>query len=645
MSELKLENYIMPAAKLGPDSPLPPLDICLPYTLQNNYNREKKITEFKTVVLENDILKATFLIEFGGRLWSLFHKKAKRELLYTNPVFQPCNLAIRNAWFSGGVEWNIGLHGHSVFTCSPLYVSKLKMDDGTPVLRMYEWERVRMVPFQIDAFLPDGSEFLFVRVKIVNPNENEVPMYWWSNIAVPETPDTRVIVPAESILKRDYKGNKSIVSISPDGTIDGIDLSYPVNFNRSADNFYYIKPESQPWITSLDKDGKGLIQTSTKKLYGRKLFVWGMHKGGRSWQEFLSVPGSAYIEIQAGLTQTQSEYIQMPAGAEWSWLEAYGLMECTPEVVHGKNWKEAYNSVDKKIKSLMSEDNLESILTETAKMANKSPDEIIQRGSGWGTLERIRREKYNEPPFCSEALIFDDVSLKKEQEMYLELLISGLVPYVSPKEKIYGWMIQKQWKDILEKAVEHPQNDHWLSWLHLGIMYYSQGNFEKAKNAWEKSLEREPSAWVYRNLGILAKKNNHIEEAGDLLIKAVEMAPDVYDLTVECCNVLIGLERYEDLLKIINNLSSEIRNYGRIKIIEAQVALKQNNLERVEEILKSRPSIPDIREGEQTLSDIWFEMHERIISKTENIPIDENLKKRVREKFPPPAWLDFRQFT
>ena len=70
------------------------------------------INEKAFSILENDILRATFLLGFGGRLWSLFHKPAGRELLTVNPTIQFANLALRNAWFSGGVEWNIGTIGH-----------------------------------------------------------------------------------------------------------------------------------------------------------------------------------------------------------------------------------------------------------------------------------------------------------------------------------------------------------------------------------------------------------------------------------------------------------------------------------------------------------------------------------------------------
>ena len=95
---------------------------------------------YKRQVLENDILRATFLLELGGRLWSLLHKPSGRELLAVNPVFQAANLAIRNAWFSGGVEWNIGFVGHSPFTCSPLFAARVEGPGGAPVLRLYEYE-------------------------------------------------------------------------------------------------------------------------------------------------------------------------------------------------------------------------------------------------------------------------------------------------------------------------------------------------------------------------------------------------------------------------------------------------------------------------------------------------------------------------
>ena len=118
-SDLRVEPYRIPAADLGPANPLPPLrparpkplkpadegdygkDVgVLPHRMQDGYNRDRRGRDFLAVVLENDFLRATFLPEVGGKLWSLVHKPSGRELLFCNPVFQPCNLAIRNAWTS-----------------------------------------------------------------------------------------------------------------------------------------------------------------------------------------------------------------------------------------------------------------------------------------------------------------------------------------------------------------------------------------------------------------------------------------------------------------------------------------------------------------------------------------------------------------
>lgn len=638
MSELRFETYRMPSANLGPENPLPPLDGCLPYRMQDNYDRVRKEREFNVVVLENERLRATFLMELGGRLWSLFHKPSNRELLYVNPVFQPCNLAIRNAWFSGGVEWNIGIQGHTTHTCSPLFVARVEGEKGLPVLRMYEWERLRMVPFQIDAFLPDGSEFLFVRIRIINPHKNDIPMYWWSNIAVPELPKGRVIVPAEQAYKYGYQGTMDLVPVP---FYEGIDQSYPCNFNRSADCFYCIEPGRQPWITSLDEEGSGLIQTSTSLLRGRKLFVWGMGAGGRHWQEFLSVPGSQYIEIQAGLARTQSEYLQMPPNTEWSWLEAYGLMQADPKIIHGPDWKKAYESVDRILKEKMPLEILEDTLIKTNNIADNSPIEVVQYGAGWGALELHRRKKMGEEPFCSDALVFSDESLTDDQKPWLTLLNEGTFPTGDPKDVPGAWMVQAEWQRLLERAVISSYSSHWLSWLHLGVMYYFEKDFESAQKAWEKSISLKPSPWAYRNMAILSKRNGKLNDASSLMLIAYQMAPNIPAIAIECCQTLMESRKYDDVLRLIKNMP--LRDHGRIKIMEAQSALQIGDIKRVEEILQSKPVVPDIREGEISLSELWFGMHEKRISKEENIPIDENLKKRVRKEFPPPKWLDFRQ--
>ncbi len=62
---------------------------------------------------------------------------------------------------------------------------------------MYEYERLRGITYQMDFSLPEGSPLLLCRMRVTNLQNKTIPMYWWSNIAVPETPDRRIVVPTD----------------------------------------------------------------------------------------------------------------------------------------------------------------------------------------------------------------------------------------------------------------------------------------------------------------------------------------------------------------------------------------------------------------------------------------------------------------
>ena len=130
----------------------------LPYRMQDRYTRHLESVCLETVVLENEHLKATFLPGMGAKLWSLYSKDEKRELLFKNSVFRPANLANRNAWTCGGIEWNLGHHGHHALTCDNFYCASVTSPEGETFLRVYEYEATQAQILQIDFHLPDGAQ-------------------------------------------------------------------------------------------------------------------------------------------------------------------------------------------------------------------------------------------------------------------------------------------------------------------------------------------------------------------------------------------------------------------------------------------------------------------------------------------------------
>ncbi len=636
MTILQIETYTMPAASLGPDNPLPALgNSCLPYRVQNRYDRLRKDRAFQVVRLENEILRATFLMELGGRLWSLIHKPSGRELLYCNPVFQPGALACCNAWFSGGIEWNCGTGGHTPLTCSPLFAARVRGDDGQPVLRIYEFERVLQLPYQIDFSLPPGSAWLYARMRVRNPHDRELPLYWWSNIALPESPDVRVLAPADAALKYNYKAKE--LDRIPMPCDDGVrDASYPVNLYSSADYFFDIPSGQRPWEAALDKDGRGLAYASTSALRGRKLFVWGMGPGGRHWQEFLSVPGRPYIEIQGGLGQTQGHRVPLAPRADLAWVEAYGLMEADPKLVHGPDWRGACGDVEARLERALPQQDLERMLLATTAQADRAPEEVLFRGSGWGALENERRRHAGEEPMCTQALVFDEHSLRPDQSPWLALLATGEFPQT---DEPVSWMIQDHWQKLLEDS----RDKHWLNWLHLGVMHYQAGRKDEALAAWEQSLALRATPWAMRNIGVAHLHGKRPVEGAQCLLKAYRMLPTLTTLAAECYRALLDAELCAEALALLAEMPAAVARNGRIRVLAARAALKLGDLEQAEAILLDKDLVvPDIFEGELMLSDTWYSLQEQKLARREGLPIDEALRQRVEKECPPPKNLDFR---
>ena len=657
--------YEMPAADLGRPNPLPDMSrrrdvhagvvfdesipenerasflygrvsTSLPYLTQDGYDRIKKPRAFNSAVLENDHIKAVFLPELGGRLWSLYDKDAGRQLLHVNPVFQPANLAIRNAWISGGVEWNIGILGHSPFTVSPVFAAAYRMSDGTPVLRMYEWERVRSAAFVIDAFLPKDSKFLFLRIQIINTRAKETPMYWWSNTAVDEKPDVRVIAPADRAYGHNYDKKLAKVDVP---VSDGIDKSYTTRVPRAMDWFFDIPADRRKWECAVDGNGRGLVQASTERLVGRKLFLWGDSAGGKRWQEFLSAPGCSYLEIQAGVIQTQMQNAAMPALAKWDWLESYGPICTDPVVAHGE-WKRAYEHITEMLDEKLPLGTLESYLDKARAEGRAANVELKSYGSGWAALEAARAFKTGDG-FDVENLVFPEDSINDEQSPWLELLRTGTFPEPGVGAEPSSYMIQPEWLDLLTESIERGKSDHWYSWLQLGVIHFANGENEKAESAFNSSLERRPNAWALRNLAALRGLGGDAEGAARELLEAVGLLPQKH-IVIECGKALIAAGMHAEFAAFERELPTDLRNHGRVRVQKIEALIRLGELDAAREIFDADLTVNDVREGEVLLSDLWTLLHRKMIAREQRVDESAVTDAEALGKYPLPENIDFR---
>jgi hypothetical protein len=619
MTTLDIRPVVFAMPRRGPENPLPPLRLLgdlhgnvdgtgldeemarnlryghvrsvLPYLLQDEYARELVPCETVVAILENSYLRAMVLLELGGRLWSLEDKVAGRELLYNNDRIQFGNLGLRNAWFPGGVEWNLGTTGHTALTCSPVHAASLELPDGAPGLRIYEWERMRELVYQVDFRLGPGSRHLVVDITVTNPNAYAVPAYWWSNIAVASSVGARVVTPGRSAFEFTYARRLHRVPVPGPG---GLDLSYPQAAARTADYFFELDPGKLPWIAAVDAAGVGLLQVSSGRLRGRKLFTWGNSSGGRRWQEFLTGSTESYFEVQGGLTRTQLEHVPLGPGASWSWTEVYGPVAVPAEAVHGE-WADAVECFEPAV----AEAQAESVLGGGAR-ADGRQGERVHTGSGWGALESLRREMAREPPSPVIDRLFPRSSLGDDQESWIALLETGTLPSGTPRSYVVG----RSWSGLVEAAADSA-----ASMLHRGVVRWSAGHREAAVEAWEAACTLEPDSWLaLRNLAGASGLMGAPGRSAEQYLRALDLMPDLPQLRVEAIEALIAADRLAEAIALAQTAPPS-SFAGRFRFLEARAAMLHGDNGRAESILAGGLEIADLREGEVSLSDLWLAVH------------------------------------
>ena len=637
MSELRFEKIKIIGAELGEESCVPDLlgehilqnslkfrldekdeiyegygrrKNAYPYRQYNNYTREVKERVCEAAVLENRFLKAVFLPEYGGRLWELWDKKTEKNLLYTNDVIRFSNLAVRNAWFSGGVEWNIGVIGHTPYTTDPLYTAVTKTESGAPVLRMYEYERIRKVPYQMDFWLDEEDCFLNCIMRIVNESEDVIPMYWWSNIAVPEYEGGHIVVPAkQAFTNRDNEVFKVDIPV-----VEGIDITDYKKIPKSVDYFFDLEKEKPKYIANLDKNGYGLLHRSTGRLRSRKLFSWGNQQASDHWQEFLTENAGRYIEIQAGLAKTQYGCIPMAPHTAWEWIEQYGPVKIDESKADFSKMEEQLTGL---LVSQKAPKKLEDLLEETEQMA-KTKAELLIKGSSYGALKQHGN--------LAEHLeyVLEKDTLKKWKNFFE----TGKLYEPETEEAPDEFLIDAENLGFLQDTLKRENQDNWYAFYQAGIGAFAVEDVPCAEHYLLRSWERKHNPWACHGLACVCLLSDREEEAADWMEKGLSIENRRVSYLKEALKILGLCKEYGRLIRWYENLDKNTQEIGKVKYYYIHALHKTGEDKKAYELLEENGGlvIDDIREGEDSVASLWSELYENLFGVKKSVPYRYDFK-------------------
>lgn len=311
-----------------------------PYTLQDEIASEPTDVTYRTLNLENEYLRVTVLPKLGGRVYSVFDKIGEREVFYKNSVVKFSPLAIRGAFYSGGVEFSFPV-AHAPTTADPVNWEMIEHKDGSSSIVIGGLEHISGMRWLISLTLFPGRCALAQDVRLFNPTPIPGRYHYWTNASLVSDDQTEFIYPLRRVRSYEFAGTASwpvarLDLITKEPGLPGMEgvpmwpaarMHRPVNFRWEKDMLAQVSifGRDVAW------DFFGAWQHSSNSGYahfanaedvaGMKLWSWGRSDVGIVNQTALTDDGSIYAETQCGAMETQLDFDFLPPGMSRTWRE------------------------------------------------------------------------------------------------------------------------------------------------------------------------------------------------------------------------------------------------------------------------------------------------------------------------------------
>jgi tetratricopeptide (TPR) repeat protein len=280
---------------------------------------------YRTIVVENEFLKLTYIPEMGGRFFSLYDKVRKKEVFYRNDVIKPTMFNPRLDWPQSGIELTgpydahmLTLHGEPFWSNTIIH-----HPDGSVSLMLGESDPMYHMNVSLTATLYPGIAAMQISVFCYNRNDGQMPQMFWTNASFPSTEKTRYIYP----MTRTVGHTTGEVSDWP--LYNGIDYSWDRNNQHMLGVFGIDAYDNFAGAYQFDHDFGVFRYADRRVVQGMKMWTFGYGPGAEKVQQQYTDHAGPYVEVQSGRHVWDGHYEwiaphKVEMWSEW-WIPVGGI--------------------------------------------------------------------------------------------------------------------------------------------------------------------------------------------------------------------------------------------------------------------------------------------------------------------------------
>jgi len=503
-----------------------------PSYLTLTQNDRPKPKTYRTIVLENEYLKLTYLPELGGRFFSLYDKILKKEVFYRNDVIKPTMFNSRNDWPISGIEITgpfdshmLTLHGEPFWSNSIV-----RHPDGSVSLVLSESDPVYHMKVNLSATLYPGLAAMQISVFCYNGNDSQMPQMIWMNGDLASSEKARFIYP----MTRTVGHTSGLVSDWP--IYNGIDLSWDRNNKHMLGVFGIDTYDNFAGVYKFDQDFGVFRYADRRVVQGMKLWSMGYGEVGDQMRDQYTDHAGYCMEVQSGrhVWDGHYEWVEPHKVENWSewWIPVAGiggLTTMTRDVALNLTAQPDPAGANSEVKLALSParvfrgaklvvtarhgELLNTVIdlvpgapiSKTISGIKTDADELkgltvrITDASGQDVMNYLRpdenpgRKEYN--PFVK--------ALENPEKAPQQMSVEELVQAAEFKLKELDPDAMQDFVDRALKLDPGYSRAHLL----LGVNHYNEGRYKEAVDELSKATEREPyldEGWYYLAVSQLA---------------------------------------------------------------------------------------------------------------------------------------------